>query len=108
MSEILCAHCGEKLSAVDKFCAHCGKKISFWGELKATVERNRWYQVLLAIFVVFLLGCAWYVRARTGLRWPLFATVIACAPLVPWILQLAYKSAAPIHKGDDSNSAFKE
>ncbi len=106
MSELHCSHCGQKLSAIDKECAHCGKKISFWRDVKASIEHNRWYQALLAVFVVFLLGCSWYVRANTGLRWPLFATVIACAPLVPWLLQLAYKNAAPNSIPEDTLETF--
>ncbi len=107
MSELLCSHCGQKMSAAHTVCNHCGKKISFWRDVKASVEQNRWYQALLVVFVVFLLGCAWYIRANTGLRWPLFAIVILCAPLVPWLLQLAYKSASPLNTGDKGNEGSK-
>ncbi len=93
MSKLHCAHCGQHISATHTHCPQCNAKVSFWGNVKAGVEHSRAQQALLALILVFILGCAWYIRAHTGLRWPLFAIVFACAPFVPWLLKLAYKNA---------------
>ncbi len=96
MSLLQCSHCGKDISATHKQCPHCNVKISFWREVKKTIEQNRLRQVALALLVVFLLGTSWYLGKNTGYRWPLYVVVILCAPVVPWLLQLAYKSAAPL------------
>ncbi len=98
MSLLQCSQCGKDISATHKECPHCGVKVSFWREVKNAIEKNRMRQVALAIFVVFLLGTTWYLRMSMGYRWPMYLVVIACAPLVPWILQLAYKNAAPVEE----------
>ncbi len=95
MSKLTCAHCAQDISATHKTCPHCSMKISFWGAVKASIEHNRLYQALFALALVFIVGCGWYIRAHTGMRWTLFAVVIVCAPFVPWLLKIAYKNAAP-------------
>ncbi len=96
MSLLQCSHCGKDISATHKDCPHCGVKISFWGEVKCAIERSRLRQVGLALLVLFVLGTSWFIGKNTGYRWPLYMFFILCAPVVPWLLQLAYKSAAPI------------
>ena len=106
-----CSKCGRGISAISSQCIHCGQKISFWIEVKHTIELNRLYQAFLAIMIIFVLGTAWYFGKYTGYRWPLFLVFILCAPLVPWILQLAYKNADQIHSKDKqihSNGVQKE
>ncbi len=100
MSLLQCSQCEKDISATHKICPHCGSKISFILELKSTIEKSRLRQIAVAIFVFFMLGTAWYLGKSTGYRWPLYVVVIACAPLVPWLLQLAYKSAAPVEEAE--------
>ncbi len=96
MSLLQCSHCGKDISATHKACPHCGEKVSFWGEAKKTIEQSRLRQAGLAVLVMFLLGTSWYIRMSTGLRWPLYGAVIVSAPIFLWLLQLAYKHAAPV------------
>ncbi len=101
MSQLHCSHCGQNISATHKICPHCKSKVSFWGSLKASIEQSRMRQAIFALALVFILGCGWYIRAHTGMRWTLFAMVIVCAPFVPWLLKLAYKNAAPPDSDDE-------
>ena len=105
MSLLRCPHCREAISATHKHCPHCGHSISLLGELKAQVERNRLWQVLMVVAIVLLLGLAWFWRMDSGNRWPLYILLVLVAPLVPWLLKLAYKSAAPLD--EDTESATK-
>ena len=103
MSLLHCSHCRQPISATHKICPHCGRSISFLADLKAQVESNRLWQMLLVIFAVLLLGVGWFIRMDSGARWPLYVILVLVAPLVPWVLQLAYKSASPL-KEEDKNS----
>ncbi len=107
MSLLQCSQCGKDISATHKMCPHCGVKISFWREVKNAVEKNRMRQVFLAIFMVFLLATTWYIRMNTGLRWPMYTVVILCMPIVPWLLQLAYKSAAPVEEDAEERASTR-
>ncbi len=95
MSLLHCAHCKQTISATHKKCPHCGENISFWGNVKAGIENNGYYQIIFALSLIFFMGCAWYFRALTGSRWTLFVMMFLCAHFVPWLLKLAYKNAAP-------------
>ncbi len=109
MSLLQCSQCQKDISATHKHCPHCGVKISFWGEVKNNIEKSRLRQVGVVLVMFFLLGTTWFVGKNTGHRWPLYMLVILCAPVVPWLLQLAYKNAAPVTEGaeDSPNNTIK-
>ena len=95
MSLLHCSHCAQPISATHKICPHCGRKVSFFSDIKAQVEHNRLWQAALVIVGVSLMGAGWFWRMDSGDRWPLYIILVAVAPLVPWLLKLAYKNAAP-------------
>lgn len=104
MSTLHCPHCGESVEGTPKSCPHCGQKLSLLAVAKRLVEGNRLYQAGLVLVVVFILGMGWMLRLESGSRWPLLFIVILAAPLVPWLLKLAYKAAAPTHEDKGSGN----
>lgn len=101
MSLLHCSHCRQPISATHKECPHCGRKISVFSDLKSQVENNRLWQALLVVVVLLLLGLGWFWRMDGGSRWPLYILLVLVAPLVPWLLKLAYKNAAPLEEGEE-------
>lgn len=108
MSLLRCSHCHEPISATYKQCPHCGRKISFLSDLKSQVEGNRLWQVSIVVLGLLLLGVAWFWRMDTGDRWPLYVLILVIAPLVPWLLKLAYKNAAPLASEESERSTSKD
>ncbi len=120
MSLLQCWHCGRDMSATHKACPYCGRKISFWRDtkkfieqsspssLKNSIEQSRLRQAFLAVVVLFLLGTTWYLRMSSGVRWPLYATVVASAPIMVWLLQLAYKNAIPEEESETEKAKDAE
>ncbi len=105
MSFLECSKCQKNISFKDTTCPHCSHTIVLWREIKISIEKSRLRLALLAVLAIFLLAAAWIIRTNTGAKWPLYAIVLLLAPLVPWILQLAYKSAAP---PDDEEHTYED
>lgn len=82
--------------------------ISFLGNMLDKIEHNRLWLAGAVILIILLLGIGWFVRMDTGHRWPLFVLIALCVPVVPWLLKVAYKTAAPLPKEQhpDAHSSF--
>lgn len=96
MSLLHCVHCHKPLSVTQRHCPHCGQGLSLLGEIGYQVEHSKLWLAVTVVLMVLLLGVGWFVRMDTGVRWPLYLTIILCAPLVPWLLMVAYKKASPV------------
>ena len=91
-----CPHCGDAITGTPKTCPHCGQRLSLLAVIKRMVEGDKRYQAGLVVLVVLILGVGGFWRLDSGSRWPLLFIVALLAPLVPWLLKLAYKAAAPV------------
>ncbi len=96
MAILECVNCNASLSLKHKHCPTCAQRVVLWQVVKTSMEKSKFRLALLVISVLFLLGMTWIIRIKTGARWPMYGMVILAAPFVPWVLQLAYKNAAPI------------
>ncbi len=81
-------------------CQNCGKKVITIKSIRNFVEKSRLRLAILCIILILFVGLGWFVRSQTGSRWPLFLVFFMVAPLVPWILNLAYKHA---HKENEKS-----
>ncbi len=102
MSLLRCPSCQQALSATQKICPHCKSKMSLWREVKNSIEQSPVRLLIVAFLLVLLVGFAWFLRMESGYKWPLYAILIAVAPLVPWILKRAYMFAGTDAEDDDS------
>lgn len=102
MLDLKCYRCAKDIAAEHKICPHCKAKINVLHKILHKIENNRLYLIILVLISVSLLGIAWYLRMETGYKWIIYVVIIMLAPLVPWILKIAYKIADPINE-DEKN-----
>ncbi len=95
MSVLYCAECGQEISATNKKCPKCGARVRLWNDIRRDVEKNRIRLVAVVIGALLLVGFGWFLRMDAGYKAPLYVILVIVAPVVPWLLGLAYKSAAP-------------
>ncbi len=96
-----CPQCAIILPIREKICPECGQKVPTWRAVRNFVETSRLGLALLCIVLILFVGLGWFVRAQTGSRIPLFVVFLLVAPLVPWILKVAYGFAADDDKNND-------
>ncbi len=90
-----CPQCEHFFSIRKKLCPQCGQRVTVWQFLKIFFSKTRLRLAMLTIILILIVGLGWFLRMESGSRWPLFIVFFLLAPLVPWILKLAYKHAAP-------------
>lgn len=100
-----CGYCGKPISATYKVCPHCGRKISLLMDIMSQIEHNKLYLAGVTVLAILLLGVGWFLRMDSGVRWPLYLIILLVAPVVPWLLQLAYKAAAPLEKDKERDKS---
>ena len=108
MSLLSCSHCGKPISATHKQCPHCGRTVSMLGDIVHQIESNKLWLAAVVILAILLLGIGWYVRMDSGSKWPLYIIIVLVAPVVPWLLQLAYKNAAPTDEDSAAEAAAEK
>ncbi len=89
-----CSQCESLISLRYLTCPQCGHKVITMQSIKQYVEKSRLRLAMLCICLILFVGLGWFVRIETGSRWPLFIVFFLVAPLVPWILKLAYGHAS--------------
>ncbi len=88
-----CQKCDALFALRHLTCPQCGHKILSLQSIKQYIEKSCLRLAMLCIALILFVGLGWFVRMETGSRWPLFIVFFLVAPLVPWILKLAYGHA---------------